>query len=255
QPGPHALGGGEHRAAAAARRTRRRWRSGARACGAGRDRGQAGKAATHALGRPAAAHREADRGRGWPGPFRRPAGGQRGAPAGAVPAGLSARFPGLQVTSRQVINAQAQRLDAQNDLLNNLILGLIVLLAAAAVVNTLVMATAERQAALLLLRRVDATPRQLMSMTACQSALLSVIGVGLGIGAGATTLTAVARAFTGSWPHVPLAPALVIVGSVLALTMAATLVPTSVILAAGRRPTRLRRVISGRCWPPPARHR
>ena len=71
-----------------------------------------------------------------------------------------------------------------------------------------------------------------MSMTACQSALLSVIGVGLGIGAGATTLTAVARAFTGSWPYVPLAPALVIVGSVLALTMAATLAPTSVILAA-----------------------
>jgi len=156
---------------------------------------------------------------------------QGGGP-GAVPAGLPARFPGLQVTSRQVINAQAQRLDAQNDLLNNLILGLIAALAAAAVVNTLVMATAERRAALLLLRRVGATPRQLMSMTACQSALLSVIGVGLGIGAGATTLTAVARAFTGSWPYVPLTPALVIVGSVLTLTMAATLVPTSVILAA-----------------------
>jgi putative ABC transport system permease protein len=156
----------------------------------------------------------------------------QGGGSGAVPAGLSARFPGLQVTSRQVINAQAQRLDAQNDLLNNLILGLIAALAAAAVVNTLVMATAERRAALLLLRRVGATPRQLMSMTACQSALVSVIGIGLGIGAGATTLTAVARAFTGSWPYVPLAPALVIVGSVLALTMAATLVPTSVILAA-----------------------
>lgn len=43
-------------------------------------------------------------------------------------------------------------------------------------------------------------------------------------------------AITGSWLYVPLAPALVIVGSVLALTMAATLVPTSVTLAAGDRP-------------------
>jgi putative ABC transport system permease protein len=149
--------------------------------------------------------------------------------------GLAARFPGLQVASRQVVNAQYQRMDAQNDLVSNLILAVIVLLAAVTVVNTLVMATVERRRMLLLLRRVGATPRQLLSMTACQSAVATVAGLGLGTAAAVTTLTAVARAATGSGPYVPLAPALVITGSVLALTMIATLGPASAIIAAADR--------------------
>jgi len=154
----------------------------------------------------------------------------RGGP-GAVPAGLAARFPGLQVASRELVNAQAQRADAQNDLVNNMILAVIVLLTAVAVGNTLVMATAERRPSLLLLRQVGATSRQLISLTVWQSGLVSLVGIGLGVAAGATTLAAVARAFSGGWPYVPLAPALVIVGSVLALALAATLGPTAAILA------------------------
>lgn len=119
--------------------------------------------------------------------------------------------------------------------MNDLLLGVIVLLAAVTVVNTLVMATVERRPALLLLRRVGATSRQLLSMTACQSVLLTGVGIGLGVAAGAATLTVASRAVTGGWPFVPKAPALVIVGSVLALTMAATLGPAAAILRARER--------------------
>lgn len=118
--------------------------------------------------------------------------------------------------------------------MNDLLLGVIVLLAAVTVVNTLVMATVERRPALLLLR-VGATSRQLLSMTACQSVLLTGVGIGLGVAAGAATLTPASRAVTGGWPFVPKAPALVIVGSVLALTMAATLGPAAAILRARER--------------------
>jgi putative ABC transport system permease protein len=161
--------------------------------------------------------------------------GPPGLPGSSGLSGLSARFAGLQAASRQVVNAQAEQAGAQGDLLNDLLLGVIVLLAAVTVVNTLVMATVERRPALLLLRRVGATSRQLLSMTACQSALLTGVGIGLGIAAGAATLTVVSRAVTGGWPFVPKAPALVIVGSVLALTMAATLGPAAAILRSRER--------------------
>jgi putative ABC transport system permease protein len=159
---------------------------------------------------------------------------QRGAGALSLTStGLGGRFGGLQVASRQVVNAQYQRLTAQQDLVSDMILGVIVLLAAVTVVNTLVMATADRRQMLLLLRRVGATPRQLLSMTACQSAVATVVGLGLGTAAAAATLITVARAATGGGPHVPLTPALVIIGTVLALTMAATIGPAAAILAAG----------------------
>src|SRR5262249_14175233 len=64
--------------------------------------------------------------------------------------GLAARFAGLQVASREVVNAQYQRLTAQQDLVSDMILGVIVLLAVVTVVNTLVMATADRRQMLLL---------------------------------------------------------------------------------------------------------
>lgn len=154
---------------------------------------------------------------------------------GLTGTGLTARFAGLQVASRQVVNAQYQRLAAQQDLVSDMILGVIVLLAAVTVVNTLVMATADRRQMLLLLRRVGATPRQLLSMTACQSAVATVVGIGLGTAAAATTLITVARAATGGGPYVPLTPGLVITGTVLALTMAATIGPAAAILAAAER--------------------
>jgi putative ABC transport system permease protein len=155
---------------------------------------------------------------------------RRAGPGAGSPglAGLAPRFPGLAVASRQVVNAQAEQNDAQDDLLNDLILGVIVLLAAVTVVNTLVMTAVERRPSLLLLRRVGATSRQLMSMTACQSVLLTVVGIGLGAAAGAVTLITVSRSVTGGWPQVTPGPALVVFGSVLALTLAASVGPAAV---------------------------
>ncbi len=144
---------------------------------------------------------------------------------------LSGRFPGLSVASRSVLNAQAQQQGSQDSYINNLVLAAIALLAAVSLVNTLIVATVERRESLLLLRRVGATSRQLASMTAWQSAVLSPIGVGLGAAAGAATLACASRALTGSWmPYIPVSPALAILGTILALTMTATLGPAAMIL-------------------------
>jgi putative ABC transport system permease protein len=147
--------------------------------------------------------------------------------------GLSARFPGLSVASRSVVNALAQQQDEQDSFIDNLILAVIALLAAVSLVNTLIVATVERRESLVLLGRVGATRRQLAAVTAWQSMLVSVTGVLLGAVAGAATLACVARALTGNWtPYLPATPVLAIVGLVVALTMTATLGPTAVILRA-----------------------
>ena len=144
---------------------------------------------------------------------------------------LSARFPGLSVASRSVVNAQAQQQDEQDSFLNNMVLLVIAVLAALSLVNTLVVATVERRESLALLSRVGATRGQLAAVTAWQSVVVSVTGVLLGAAAGAATLASVTRALTGSWTlYVPAGPALVIVGTVLALTLAAPLGPTSVLV-------------------------
>jgi putative ABC transport system permease protein len=144
---------------------------------------------------------------------------------------LSARYPGLSVASRSVVNAQAQRQYEQDSFINNMVLLVIALLAAVSLVNTLVVATVERREQLALLARVGATKGQLAAVTAWQSAVVSVTGVLLGAAAGAAALASVARALTGSWmPYVPAGPALAIVGIVLALTLAATLGPTAVLV-------------------------
>lgn len=71
-------------------------------------------------------------------------------------------------------------------------------------------------------------------MTAWQSGALSLTGVLLGAVTGAASLASVSRALTGSWmPYLTATPALVIAGVVTALTLAATLGPTAVLLRAG----------------------
>jgi putative ABC transport system permease protein len=144
--------------------------------------------------------------------------------------GLRASFAGLQVMSRQLVNAEDQQLQSQTDYLNNLILIAIVLLAAVTVVNTLVMTTVDRRQALALLRRVGATTGQLLRVTAWQSALLAGTGIIAGLAAGGVTLVTMTRALTGSWPYVPVPAALAITGIVLVLTLAGTLGPTALLL-------------------------
>jgi putative ABC transport system permease protein len=148
---------------------------------------------------------------------------------------VQGRFAGVQGASRQLVNAQNQRMQSQTDYLNNLILAGIVLLAAITVVNTLVMTTLDRRQALLLLRRVGATTGQLLGVTAWQSAMLAGTGIVLGVAAGGVTLSTMTRAITGTWPYVPLAAAATLTAIVLTLTLAGTLGSTALLL---RRATR-----------------
>ena len=157
----------------------------------------------------------------------------RGAP-GVAPvrlsselAGLAARFPGLSVASRSVVNAQAQVSLAQQSYGKDLFLGTIVLLAAVALVNTLVMATVERRGALFLLRRVGATTRQLLSMTIWQTVILDLTGLILGAAAGAASVAVVSKQLAGTWmPYLTWPPMAVIGASVVGLTIIAILTPT-----------------------------
>jgi putative ABC transport system permease protein len=143
---------------------------------------------------------------------------------------LRGSYPGLQVASRQLVDAQDQRLQSQTDYLNNLILASIVLLAAVTVVNTLVMATVDRRQSLLLLRRVGATTGQLLRATAWQSALVAATGIVLGLAAGGVTLSTITRAITGNWPYVPVTAGAAVTAAVLMLTLAGTLGPTALLL-------------------------
>jgi putative ABC transport system permease protein len=163
----------------------------------------------------------------------------RGAP-GVAPvtlsselARLAARFPGLTVASRNVVNAQAQAYLAQQSYSNNLFLGTIALLAAVALVNTLVMATVERRGVLFLLRRVGATTRQLLSMTIWQTVILDLTGLILGVAAGAASLAVVSKQLAGTWmPYLTWPPMAVIGATVVGLTIIAILAPTLWLLAA-----------------------
>jgi len=161
-------------------------------------------------------------------------GDQAGASPTILPkeiASLSHDYPGLQVASRSVANAQEELANSQNSYANNLLLALIGLLAAVALVNTLVMATLQGRDELTLLRRVGATARQLLAMTAWEAVEVTFVGVLLGIGAGAATVIAAAKAFTGSsMPYITWEPVTVVLGLVVALTALAVFVPTTKML-------------------------
>jgi len=146
---------------------------------------------------------------------------------------LAARFPGLTVASRNVVNAQAQASLVRQSYSNNLYLGVIVLLAAVALVNTLVMATVERRGALFLLRRVGATTRQLPSRTIRQTVILDLTGLILAVAAGAAPAIVMSKQLAGTWmPYLTWPPMAVIGATVIGLTILAILAPTLWLLAA-----------------------
>ena len=143
---------------------------------------------------------------------------------------VAARFPGLTVASRRLVNAQYQQLQSQTDYLNDLILASIAALAAITVVNTLVMTMVDRRQALALLRRVGATSGQLLRATAWQSALVAGTGIVAGVAAGGVTLCTMTKAITGTWPYVPVAAGAAVTAAALTLTLAGTLGPTALML-------------------------
>jgi putative ABC transport system permease protein len=158
-----------------------------------------------------------------------------GASAGTSPAALaghvaalSARYPGLAVTSRSVANAQYERSTSQDSYVNNLLLSVFGLLISVALVNTLAVATLQRRKELAVLRRVGATARQLVAAAAWQAGGLIIIGAVLGIATQSPTVITVTRATTGSlMPDIPWQSVIIILGLVTLLTGLAILGPTA----------------------------
>ncbi len=140
---------------------------------------------------------------------------------------LTAKYPGLQAARRSVANAQYELANSQTSYANNLLLSLVGLLARLALVNTLVLVTLQGREELLLLRRVGATVRQLLAMTAFRFATVVLVGVVLGAGAQIVAIAAVSKAIAGSWmPYVPAGSVAVILGLVVLLAGSAIFVPT-----------------------------
>jgi putative ABC transport system permease protein len=142
-------------------------------------------------------------------------------------AALSASYPGLQVASRNVVDAQYKQRTAQDSSINNLLLSVVGVLVSVALVNTLVVATLQRRKEIAMLLRVGATRRQLLAAATCQAGGLILIGVVLGLVAQTATVATVSEALTGSpVPSVPFIPMAVILGLVTLLTGVAILLPT-----------------------------
>jgi putative ABC transport system permease protein len=143
-------------------------------------------------------------------------------------ASLSGSYPGLQVTSRSIANAQYQQSTSQDSYVDNLLLSLIGLLVGVPLVNTLVVATLRHREELAMLRRTGATTRQLLAGATCQAAAVSIIGVVLGIAAQFATVAAVSAVITGSpVPSIPWPSVTVILALVTLLTGLSILVPTT----------------------------
>jgi ABC-type antimicrobial peptide transport system permease subunit len=93
----------------------------------------------------------------------------------------------------------------------------------------------DRRQSLHLLRRLGATHRQLLTMTAWQSILLGLLGLVLGIAVGAPSLIVVTEAISGSWvPYLTWPPILAIVAVVMTVIAVSTLGPTAYVLASDR---------------------
>jgi putative ABC transport system permease protein len=141
---------------------------------------------------------------------------------------LTARFPGLHVADRTVVNSQAERLAAQDSYLNNLILGLLAALAAITLINTLIVTALDRRDTLRLLERVGATTRQLVQATALQAATVGTTGILLGTVVGTAAVLGATRALTGAWqPYVPWPAPVLLVVVVAALCLATTVVSSA----------------------------
>jgi putative ABC transport system permease protein len=150
---------------------------------------------------------------------------------------LAARFPGLEVAPRSVVNAEEANSAAQNSYASNLLLGVLVLLLGVALVNTLVMAVIDRRESLHLLRRLGTTHRQMLTMTAWQAILLGMLGLVLGVAVGAPSLLVLTEAISGSWvPYLTWPPLLAIVAVVMTVIAVSTLGPTACVLVLDRDP-------------------
>ncbi|MEV4504917.1 ABC transporter permease [Streptomyces klenkii] len=141
---------------------------------------------------------------------------------------LAARHPGLKVMDRDAVttaHAQSSRTQAS---VNYLIIAMLVAYTALSVVNTTAVAVGNRRKEFALQRLTGATRGQVLRMMAVEGGLVAVVGLLLGGAAAASTLVPFGYALGGGTGVISGPPeiAATVIGAGLALTLAATLVPT-----------------------------
>jgi putative ABC transport system permease protein len=156
---------------------------------------------------------------------------------GARPADVRAALarldvPGLTVTDRAGYRAQTDKDMELNAWANRVMTMVLGGFAAVAAANTLVMTVLDRRREVALLRLTGTTRRQVLGMMRWEALLVAVAGLVLGAAIAWITLIPIARGTTGGSPYVPPATVAVIAGGALALSYAATLLPTRALLRA-----------------------
>ncbi|QLE76068.1 FtsX-like permease family protein [Streptomyces rectiverticillatus] len=140
---------------------------------------------------------------------------------------LAAQHPGLKVSGRDAVTAAQAESNRTQASVNYLIIGMLVAYTALSVVNTTAVAVGNRRKEFALQRLTGATRGQVLRMMTVEGCLVALVGLLLGAAAAASTLVpfgyALGSAGTISGPP---SIALTVIGAGLALTLAATLLPT-----------------------------
>ncbi|MFE5242637.1 MULTISPECIES: ABC transporter permease [unclassified Streptomyces] len=136
---------------------------------------------------------------------------------------------GVQIVGRA--SADAADDGATSAWINYMLAGTIVGYAVISLVNTLVISASERRREFALQRLVGATNGQIMRMMAVESVLVALVGIVLGTAVAVATLAPFGIALGGSgMPQGPAWIYIVVIALAGLLTLAASLLPTSVVL-------------------------
>ncbi|MEH6377979.1 ABC transporter permease [Streptomyces sp. KLMMK] len=140
---------------------------------------------------------------------------------------LAAQHPGLKVAGRDAVTAAQAESSRTQASVNYLIIGMLVAYTALSVVNTTAVAVGNRRKEFALQRLTGATRGQVLRMMTVEGGLVALVGLLLGGVAAASTLVPFGYALGGAGEITgPSSIALTVIGAGLALTLAATLVPT-----------------------------
>ena len=146
---------------------------------------------------------------------------------------LTGRPPGIEVSGPATASAGSGSGSdgAATDWISYLLVATVVGYALIALVNTLTAAAAERSGEFAALRLVGSTRRQVLAMMSVEALLVALAGAVLGTAVAAATLAPFDLALTGSVrPLGSLWICPVVLGTAAVLTLAATLLPTTLVL-------------------------
>ncbi|MFC5722094.1 ABC transporter permease [Streptomyces gamaensis] len=137
------------------------------------------------------------------------------------------QHPGLRVEGRDAVTAEHARTSRTQASVNYLVIGMLVAYTALTVVNSTVVAVGNRRREFAVQRLTGSTKGQVLRMMAVEGTLVAAVGLLLGTLAAACALVPLSLAATGRpLPSGPPVIGLTAAGAALALTLAATLVPT-----------------------------